>query len=236
MIVADQKPFEQIKGFVEDYEKILVVGCGTCVTVCLSGGDAEAKLLTSGLNIAFKREGKNKIILEDTVQRQCDEEFVLPILDRVKEEEIDAVITLACGVGVNFLADRLGNIPVFPGVDTTFYGAAVEQGMWAEMCAGCGNCITQYTGGICPIARCSKHLFNGPCGGAENGKCEVDPENIDCVWTLIYKRMKALGRLQDMQNIIPMKDWRTAADGGVRRTVREHIFRLDYKKQQQERK
>ncbi len=128
MIVADPKPFEQVKGYIDTFEKILIVGCGTCVTVCLSGGLAEVQLLASGLRIAFGRDGRQKAILEDNVQRQCDEEFVLPILNRVRDEKIDAVITLACGVGVNFLADRLGDVPVFPGVNTTFYGAAVEQG------------------------------------------------------------------------------------------------------------
>jgi len=229
MIVADPKPFEQVKGYIEDYKKILIVGCGTCVTVCLAGGEAEAQILASGLRIAFRKEGSERTILEDCVQRQCDEEFVVPVLDRVREEGIDAVITLACGVGVNFLADRLENVPVFPGVDTTFYGACVEEGLWSEMCAGCGSCITAQTGGICPIARCSKHLLNGPCGGSEKGRCEVDPANIACVWQLIYDRMKALGRVRELANVLPTKDWRKASDGGVRRTVREHVYRLGYR-------
>lgn len=228
MIVADPKPFGQVKGFVEQYEKILVVGCGTCVTVCLAGGMAEVQVLASGLRIAFARDGVAKTVLEDNVQRQCDEEFVLPVLERVATEKIDAVITIACGVGVNFLADRLGGIPVYPGVDTTFYGAAVQLGMWAEMCAGCGNCITHLTGGICPIARCSKRLLNGPCGGSEKGRCEVDPQNIPCVWQLIYDRLKRLGRLQDMINFVAAKDWRTDQDGGVRHTIRERIYGLSY--------
>ncbi len=229
MIVADQKPFHEVKAFVEPYQNILVAGCGTCVTVCLSGGAAEARLLATGLRIAFQRENESRRIQEQTVQRQCDEEFVMPLLQRVEDEKIDAVITLACGVGVNFLADRLGTVPVFPGVNTTFYGAATEPGVWAEMCAGCGDCITHMTGGICPIARCSKHLFNGPCGGSEKGRCEVDPRNTECVWQLIYERMKKLGRLQELQNFIPAKNWRSAMDGGVRRTVRKQIYRLGYK-------
>lgn len=232
MIVADQKPFQEVKGFVEGYGKILVAGCGTCVTVCLSGGEAEAKMLASGLRIAFRQEGRQAVVIEDTVQRQCDEEFVVPLLERVREENVDAVITLACGVGVNFLADRLGKIPVFPGVNTTFYGAAVKPGVWSEMCAGCGNCITSLTGGICPIARCSKHLLNGPCGGSEKGKCEVDPQRIDCVWQLIYDRLKNLGRLEDLSRMLPAKDWRPASDGGVRHTVREHLLDLEYKRPQ----
>jgi ferredoxin len=231
MIVADPKPFEQIKGFVQDCEKILVVGCGTCVTVCLSGGEAQVQTLAAGLRIAFQREGSPKTILEANVQRQCDLEFVLPILEKIKAEQIEAVVTLACGVGVNFLADRTGNIPVFPGVNTTFYGAAVEPGIWGEMCAGCGDCITYLTGGICPIARCSKHLLNGPCGGSGKGKCEVDPVNIDCVWQLIYDRLKALGKEEQLAHIIPMKNWQTSAHGGVRRTVRESLVKLEYKKE-----
>lgn len=222
MIVANEKPFKQVKEFIESYDRILVVGCGTCVTVCLAGGDAEVKVLSSGLRIAHKREGEEKIILEDTVQRQCDEEFVVPIIDRVKNEKIDAVITLACGVGCNFLAERVGDIPVFPGVDTTFYGAAVEHGAWAEMCAGCGNCILHLTGGICPVARCSKRLMNGPCGGSENGMCEINPRAIQCAWQLIYDRLKRLGQLHLMEeNVLPIKDWSTAWDGGVRKRVKE---------------
>jgi ferredoxin len=226
MIIADPKPFGQVKGYLENFEKILIVGCGTCTTVCLAGGEAEAQILASGLRIAFGRDGRSKTILEDCVQRQCDEEFILPVISRVENEKIDAVVTLACGVGLNFLADRLGAVPIFPGLDTTFYGAAVGLGHWAEMCAGCGDCITAHTGGICPVARCSKRLLNGPCGGSENGKCEVDPANIDCVWQLIYDRLKRLGKLEDLQDLLPAKDWRTASDGGVRRTVREHLYRL----------
>jgi len=184
------------------------------------------QVLASGLRIAFGKEGRSKTILEDNVQRQCDEEFVLPVLDRVREEKIDAVVSLACGVGVNFFADRLGAVPVFPGVNTTFYGAGMASGLWAEMCAGCGECMTAHTGGICPVARCSKRLLNGPCGGSEKGRCEVNPTNTDCVWQLIYDRLKKLGRLDDLQNILHPKDWHTASDGGVRRSVREHLYGL----------
>ncbi len=229
MIVADQKPFHEVKAFVEHHQNILVVGCGTCVTVCLSGGAAEARMLASGLRIAFQRENQPKHIEQDIVQRQCDEEFVLPLLKRVKDKNIDAVITLACGVGVNFLADRLETIPVYPGVNTTFYGAVVEPGVWAEMCVGCGDCTTHLTGGICPIARCSKRLFNGPCGGSKKGRCEVNPQTTECVWQLIYDRMKKLGRLEDLQHYIPAKNWCGAADGGVRHTVRPHLHKLRYK-------
>lgn len=224
MIVADPKPFLQVKGYVEDFQKVLIVGCGTCTTVCLAGGEAEVQILASGLRIAFGKDGRQKSVLEGCVQRQCDEEFILPVLSRVEEEGIDAVVSLACGVGVNFLADRLGKVPIFPGLDTTFYGANLKPGLFGEMCAGCGSCIVAHTGGICPVARCSKHLLNGPCGGSEKGRCEVDPANIECVWQLIYDRLKNLGRLDDLRALMPAKDWRTASDGGVRRTIREQLY------------
>ena len=229
MIIADQKPFAQVKGFIEDYNKILILGCGTCVTVCLAGGDAEAKILGSGLRIALAKEGKKKTMLEDTVQRQCDLEFVEPVFDRIKDEGIDAIVTMACGVGVNYLADRV-DIPVLPGVDTTFYGGSQGKGIWSELCAGCGDCITHVTGGLCPIARCSKHLLNGPCGGSEKGKCEVDPATIPCVWQLIHDRLTKLGKIDVMKAITPMKDWRPALDGGARRRVREDLLELDHKR------
>ena len=120
MIVADPKPFGQVKGYLENFEKILIVGCGTCTTVCLAGGEAEVQILASGLRIAFGKEGLSKTILEDCVQRQCDEEFILPVLSRVENEKIDAVVSLACGVGVNFFADRLGKVPIFPGIGYYF--------------------------------------------------------------------------------------------------------------------
>ena len=109
-----------------------------------------------------------------------------------------------------------------PGLNTTFLGQPVEQGVWHERCQACGNCVLALTGGICPIARCSKSLLNGPCGGSQKGKCEVDP-NIDCAWQLIYDRLKALGRLELMMQINPIKDWSTSRDGGPRHIVREDL-------------
>lgn len=206
MIVANEKPFGQVKSFLEGYERILVAGCGTCVTVCHAGGQKEVGILVSGLKIAFKAEGKKKEFFQSTVQRQCDDEFLEPLKEIVKNEKIDAVLTLACGVGVNFLADRIGNIPVYPGVNTTFYGAAIEHGVWQGLCAGCGDCITWMTGGVCPVARCTKSLINGPCGGMNQGKCEISPD-VDCGWHLIIERMKSLGRYDELKKLAKPRDW-----------------------------
>lgn len=223
MIVGERKPLSEIKGFIEDRQKILLVGCGTCATVCLAGGESEVALVASALRIAFLREEKEREVLEDCVTRQCEPEFVEPLVKRVLEEGVEAVVSLACGVGVNFLAERLETVPVFPGLDTKFFGAAVEPGVWVEMCAGCGRCLLHLTGGICPVARCSKAILNGPCGGSQQGKCEISPE-VDCAWVLIVERMKKLGTLEQLAEILPPRDWSSSHHGGPRRLVREEML------------
>jgi len=165
---------------------------------------------------------KEREVLEDCVTRQCEPEFVDPLVQRVREEQVDAVVSLACGVGVNLLAERLETVPVFPGLDTKFLGASVEPGVWLEMCAGCGNCILHLTGGICPVARCSKTILNGPCGGSQEGKCEISTD-LDCAWVLIVERMKKLGTLGQLDEILPPRDWSTSRHGGPRRLVREEV-------------
>ena len=222
MIVVERKPLSEIKSFVEDFSRILILGCGTCTTVCLAGGEAEVKVVASGLRISFLQDGKGVEILEDCITRQCEPEFLEAAQQKVRHGAIEAVVSLGCGVGVNLMAELLETVPVFPGVDTEFFGAAVEPGMWQEMCAGCGHCILQLTGGICPIARCSKSLLNGPCGGTKNGKCEID-EDLDCCWSLIVERMRSLGTLDRLEDIIPPNDWSTSRHGGPRRVIREEV-------------
>lgn len=222
MIIAERKQLNEIKSFIENYKKICIVGCGTCATVCLAGGEAEVKVVASGLRIGFLKEDKEIEIIEDCITRQCEPEFVAKIIERVTKEEVEAVLSLGCGVGVNFLAKKLETVPVFPGVNTKFFGAAVEPGVWVEMCAGCGNCILHLTGGICPIARCSKSILNGPCGGSKDGKCEINTD-VDCGWHLIVERMKKIGTLHLLEDIIPIRDWSTSHHGGPRRFIHEEI-------------
>ena len=222
MIVGERKPLSEVKGFVEGYRKVLIVGCGTCATVCFAGGETEVEILGSALRIAFLREGKEKEILQDCVTRQCEPEFVEQVTQRVSNEHIEAVLSLACGVGVNFVAEKLEDVPIFPGIDTKFFGATVEPGVWVEMCAGCGDCTVHLTGGICPVARCSKSILNGPCGGSSDGKCEISPD-VDCAWTLIIERMKKLGTLDHLTQIFEPRDWSTSRHGGPRRVVHEQL-------------
>ena len=138
-------------------------------------------------------------------------------------EKVEAVLSIACGVGVQTLARHFSKTPVFPGVNTTFMGETMAHGVWEERCQACGNCILEKTGGICPIARCAKQLFNGPCGGSSKGKCEIKRET-DCAWQLIYDRLKALGQLHRLEEIIPAKRWGVESrDSGPRRIVREDL-------------
>jgi ferredoxin len=220
MIVGEQKPLEQIKELVADYERVLVLGCGTCVTICFAGGEKEVGVLASSLRMATKIEKHEKVFDEATVQRQCEWEF----LDTVREEieSHDLVLSLACGIGVQAIVERFPGARVAPAVNTTFLGLPEEHGLWTERCAACGDCVLHLTAGICPIARCAKSLLNGPCGGSQGGKCEIDPL-VPCAWQLIYDRLKAQGRLEQMLEITPVKDWSTSRDGGPRRLLREDL-------------
>jgi ferredoxin len=220
MIVGEQKSLAEIKNMLDGYEKVLVVGCGTCVTVCFAGGTKEVGILASSLRMSSKLDGNAKQVDEVTVQRQCEWEYIDPLADKL--DEYDAILSLGCGVGVQTLAERFPNKRVLPGLNTTFMGLPTEQGVWEERCQACGNCILDQTAGICPIARCSKQLLNGPCGGSQNGQCEIDPE-VPCAWQLIWERMEALGMMDRLLAVQPPKDWSTSRDGGPRRIVRDDL-------------
>ncbi len=220
MIVAEKKPIEEIIDYVKDFQKLLIAGCNECVTVCEAGGKKEVGILASALRMYFMNEGKKVEIDEVTLERQCDHEYLEEIRDRI--DQYDAVLSLACGVGVQFMAEKYFSTPVFPGVNTCFMGAAEERGVWSERCQGCGQCILGKTAGICPISRCAKRLLNGPCGGSTKGKCEIN-KDLDCAWQLIIDRLKELDRFDEYEQIMPIKDWSTERAGGPRKVVREDV-------------
>ncbi len=220
MIVGEQKPFEEIWEMVKGFKKVLVYGCNTCVAICHAGGNKEAEILASMIRIKAAEESVPMEVKHAGIERHCEPEYFEPLMEEVKT--YDLVLSTACGVGVNFLSERIGNIPVYPGINTEFYGAVPQAGVFTELCAGCGNCILHLTGGICPVARCSKSLMNGPCGGTNKGKCEISKE-VDCGWYLIVERMKKLGTLEKLYDIQPPRNWATSRDGGPRRVVLEHI-------------
>jgi ferredoxin len=198
---------------------VLLVGCGTCVTVCLAGGEREAGILGSAMRMALRLRGREDVVVDEcTIERQCEDAFIDLLAKRASG--YDAICSLGCGAGVQALAERFPQTHVYPGLNTQFMGILESQGVWTEKCSGCGNCRLGEFAGICPITRCAKRLFNGPCGGSQEGKCEVGPA-LDCCWQLIHDRAERLGTLDRFEAIVPPHDWSTGLDGGPRKVVRE---------------
>jgi ferredoxin len=205
MIVAKRKPFDEIMEMLTDHRKVMLVGCGTCVAVCLAGGEKEVAVLTAELDMARKLKGAPIELTATTLERQCDREY-LAELDATAGQH-DAIVSMACGVGIQFLAERFPQTPVYPAVDTC--GLAVNQdvGWYEERCRSCGRCVLAMTGGICPVTLCAKGLYNGPCGGTNRGSCEINADQ-PCAWNAIYERLKAQGRLDQILELTPAQEWR----------------------------
>lgn len=218
MIIAQLKPLAQVAELINKYQKVLVVGCGGCVSVSLTGGETEAEMLATSLRILRKKQGDNLSTVVTTITRQCEPEFVNSISSEV--EQADAVVSLGCGVGVQFLAERFPHKWVVPALNTSFAGGTVKPGLWEERCGLCGDCVLHFTGGICPVSRCAKSIFNGPCGGSQEGKCEIDA-GTPCAWQLIYDKLSTLNRLDLMLEYRPAKDWSKERSGGPRWMARE---------------
>ncbi|MFQ6106190.1 MAG: methylenetetrahydrofolate reductase C-terminal domain-containing protein [Thermoplasmata archaeon] len=217
MIVGERKPMDEILDMIAPHESVLLLGCGTCVTVCLAGGEREVGILAAQLRIHAKKQGRNLRIDEHTIERQCEKEWVEEIRNRV--EGVDAVMSMACGVGVQLVAEMYPEKPIFPALNTTFMGYPAQHGTWLENCRACGDCVVHHTGGVCPITRCAKALMNGPCGGSQDGKCEID-KDVECAWQIIYDRLKARNRLDWMNAFQPPRNWTTAGSGGPRKSVK----------------
>lgn len=204
MIVGQQKTISEIRKTIAPYDRILIMGCGTCVKTCFAGGEDEVAVLASSLRLACRQEGKKIAIEEITVERQCENEFIMEASHAVKRNR--AILSLGCGAGVQSVARRFQHLPVLPGLNTSFIGVLEKSGLFTEECSACGDCKLAIFGAICPVTRCAKKLMNGPCGGSKNGKCEVDPE-ADCAWHLIIERLTALGQLENLNTFIRPLDW-----------------------------
>jgi ferredoxin len=218
MIVAERKSIPELMDILQNHQKILVLGCGTCVTVCLAGGEREVSIIASALRIAARVRGLDLSVNELTIERQCDNIFIEKAADAIGQA--DAVLSLGCGAGVQAIAERFINKPVYAGLNTKFLGILEERGTWTEKCAACGTCVLHEYGGICPVTRCAKHMLNGPCGGSREDRCEVRPDR-PCAWQLIYQRLNAIGQLDKIRPVKPPKDWNTSLNGGPRVIVRE---------------
>jgi len=221
MVIGESKPLAEILDMVKDFQKIVVAGCQGCVAICCAGGEKEVAIRSAELRIARRASGSDLEVKEYSCERQCDPEFIEGLDDLV--EDVDAVVSIACSVGPQYIVARYPYLKVFPGLNTTSIGGAVEPGVWKEFCQACGDCLIHHFGGLCPITRCAKQLLNGPCGGSSQGLCEVGHGTIPCVWQQIYDRLKNLGELHKLTEVHLYKNWSTSRDGGLRTTIREEL-------------
>lgn len=230
MVKATRKPLEEIFEMVKSYRRVLVVGCGGCTSVCLAGGQRESLALADDLAACARQAHVPQQYGCFVTERQCNLEFLQDIEDRVKDS--DCLLSTACGAGAQHMADAYPLLPVFPGLDTAFVGVDRDVGLYEERCRQCGRCMLGYTGGICPVTRCSKSLFNGPCGGTKaDGVCEVG-DNVPCAWNDIYDRLKAQGRLQSILALRPVMEWIDKGPG----TLVQRGYEARYVKQPREEK
>ena len=221
MIIAEWKPLAEMADMLQGHQRVLLVGCATCVAECAVGGQREVETLAPLLALALKKRGRDVEILTATLERQCEWEFVEQLAPEVNR--VGAVMSLACGIGVQALAERYADVPVLPGVNTTALALREEPGLWAARCAACGDCVLGETFGLCPIARCAKSLLNGPCGGTRaGGRCEID-EDLDCVWNLIWERAEARDAVDRLLEVRRSRSWANSRHGGPKRVVREDL-------------
>jgi len=209
--ITEQKPFEEIIQSLGKAKKAYLVGCGTCATICHTGGKSEVLEMKEKLEAAGK-----KITGWMVIPTACDELTKYALEEQGGEvNKADAILAMTCAFGVQTMA-MFSDKPVYPALNTLFVGKEEAPGQFIEVCMQCGNCVLATTAGICPLVRCAKSLLNGPCGGSVDGKCEVSPD-IPCAWQLIYDRLEALGQLEALEEIVPLRDWSTSREGGPRR-------------------
>jgi ferredoxin len=191
--ITQKKPEKEIERLLEGLNRIFIIGCGTCVTLTRTGGDPEVRAMQEELS------AKGKMVTGQTVVPvACDNltrEFLSDFGEQI--DQADALLIMTCAFGVQTIARQLKKM-VVPALDTLFIGKETAVGLFDEICTQCGTCIIGETGGICPVTNCHKGLVNGPCGGTNHGKCEIDVAK-DCVWTLIYNRLQELERLDSMR-------------------------------------
>lgn len=207
--ITKQKPIEEIQNLLQGMDKVFVIGCGTCTTLTKTGGVEQVEAMKESLQEMGKRVTGGTVI-----PTACDDMTE----ETMKENEqyirnADCVLSMSCALGVHRLTLYLDK-PVIPAVDTLFIGVEESPGFFREVCSQCGQCLLGETAGICPITACHKGLVNGPCGGTNNGKCEVDKEK-DCAWTLIYNRLKEQGRLDLMRRYQPPRNHHVTLKPGI---------------------
>lgn len=208
VIITTKKPFEEILSVLNGFNRIAIISCGVCAALCQTGGPEAAKEMEENL----RKEGFEIIMVLD-IDDVCDNRVMKKELRKIddKIKNVDAILTLSCGLGaqsiIEVIKDKYPDIPVFVGTNTQFMGMTERIGRFYMRCLGCGDCLLNETGGICPITTCAKSLMNGPCGGQVKGKCEVGNYEKDCGWILIFNRLKELNRLDLFTKLRVPRDW-----------------------------
>ncbi len=199
--ITKQKPFDEVQQQLDRFDRVYIVGCGTCTTTTRTGGREEV------LDMKERLQELGKLVTGWTViPTACDEMTEVSMKENGGDiQNANCILIMACALGVHRVNLYSGK-PVIPAVDTLFIGIEDSPGNFYEVCAQCGQCVLGETAGICPLTACHKGLLNGPCGGTNNGKCEVDAEK-DCAWTLIYERLKEQDRLDLMRKYHPPKNY-----------------------------
>ncbi len=203
MIITKQKPFSDILKSVGDAKKIFLIGCGECGTTCKTGGEPEL----ASLKAQFEAAGK-EVVGTHVPKAPCVAQSIkfVFVKDRRLIESADALVIFACGLGMQSLKENMRpEKAIHIGCDTLFMSTVDKNGDFFERCSACGDCMLELSGSICPITRCAKSLMNGPCGGQNKGKCEVNPER-DCAWILIYNELKKKGGLDFLKTTRPPRD------------------------------
>ena len=221
MIFAEWKPIEALIKKLCGKGKVLVVGCATCVAECAAGGEREVETMAPLISMGLKQAGAPARVHTVMVEKQCEFEFLDEIAEKVADS--DVVLSLACGIGVQALAEHFPDIPVCPGVNTSALTVREASGVWAARCAACGDCVLDEAFGFCPVTRCAKSLMNGPCGGTrKNGNCEINDET-HCVWNQIIERAESRGALSALTEVQKTKDWSNARHGGPKKIIRNDL-------------
>lgn len=211
--ITRQKPEAEVEQYLKKCQKVYLIGCGTCATLCHTGGKSEV------LQMKDKLEAEGKQVTGwMIIPTACDELTKYALREEAENiEAADCILAMTCAVGVQMISLHLKEAkPVYPALNTLFIGMEESPGHFMEVCLQCGNCVLGRTAAICPLVRCAKSLLNGPCGGSSGGKCEVSPD-IPCAWQQIYDRLVEMGRLDELEEIEPVKDWSVSVSGGPRK-------------------
>jgi len=211
--ITAQKPLEEIMQYLDKCRSVYIIGCGTCATMCHTGGKAEVVAMKAKLEA-----GGKKVTGWMVIPTACDELTKYALQENAEDiAAADCILAMPCAIGVQTINLHLKEAkPVYPALDTLFLGMEDSPGHFIDACMQCGSCVLGRTAAICPLVRCAKGVLNGPCGGSAEGKCEISPD-VPCAWQMIYDRLAEMGRLDEMEEIEPVKDWSSSVSGGPRR-------------------